>query len=424
MNIYDELIKTTAYSPAFEKLRKRAAQAPYLQSRAPLFPAVSLKWTLDNQSLIVSELIKSVRSQKIFLADANRQQIFLDKEREIYSQSWPQSIFQSTVCRLIYKILEPLYSPRLFSFRTGTGSHKAIREFSAYIQESKLAGREVFIAKRDVLKYDQFVDLDRLLLQYRAVLGNQNEFVWKTIESFIRPNVLNSNNVESQLPMGFQITPISENLYLHELDNKLDKVLDLFYIRYGDDILLASSNEGILNLNLKVAEDTVQSLGLKFSDPKSLNLRLGQPGQVISSPHFQMKESLDYLGYNINFKGELFLSANKLCKLKKDLKRCLDVSFISNKKSDDRGRKAMIESLNMFMRLRALDPNLSVIMHSSNNRDALKRLDTWIAKQVLRKFHKGAQDKLFRHSSLKQLRAEGLQSLRYLKNARSELQDG
>ncbi len=369
MDITRQLEEPASYTAVFERLHHKAKQSPYLLGRGPLDPNLTLQWVLLNQKLVTQTIIKSVKNRTIISETAKANQIFLDKQRVICSQAWPQKILQAATASLISKAIEPHYSPQLFSYRKGLSSNKAIIEFSKYINKSYKAKTNLYILRRDILGYDQAIDLNKLRAMYQTLLAKQDPYFWNLLDSFLKPKITNQHALESEinLPMGYHITPLSENIYLSALDKYFDQIKDIFYLRYGDDIVIAGTDKNILTEAIISSNTIVQTLGLEFNPLKTSNICFVYPEQR-DIGIFKQAQSIDYLGMNISNQGQVFLSNKKLLALKKEFKKCVRVSSAMNQSQNSNLEAAflpIINSLNLLITAKDRNPLIDTILHTT-----------------------------------------------------------
>ena len=430
MSLIRELEKASTFRPVFENLRRKAKVNPHILKTAPLAPKMSLAWILKSENQVIDYITKNIKAGKILSKAAKRNLLRLDKPRFVYSTAWPEKILQAAVVSLINNKIEQRWSNRLYSFRKGYSSHKAIRELSDFIKLSIKQNRSLYVLKRDVKNYDQSINKSKLMQFFQDELAGQQPFFWELIESFLKPEIINADegisfnetsaSIQSKdsLPMGFSITCLAENLYLKSLDQALDNQDGLFYLRYCDDIIIAHHNDKILLQNLKNAEKIISSLDLTFNEAKKSNILLGKKVEI-DTGIFKVKNHVHYLGMNVYDDGSIFISDRKLRELKRHITRCVAISSSTTKKyrlSIDQRISTIISSVNLLFAAGLSHPYLELIIKFADNKKKIKSLDVWVARQILKPIFKGSHDKVFRKVSYKKLRELGLISLCHLRN--------
>ena len=429
VDIISELQKKTAYRSAFERLRKRAVSEPRLRRTAPIEKSLTLSWVLENESLVTRELISIAKNQLLVTQSARAHDIYLDKLRTICSQPWPLRILQAAAVEHMAAALPAdVFSPKLFSFRTGYGQFRAISELGNHIANAFAAENRsgtLFVCQRDIRQYDRAIRPETLLAIYEAKLPPQSEFFWKLLKTFLTPEIENATEAWCGIPMGYHVTPLSENLYLADFDKQFDCAPGLYYQRYGDDLVFAHTDPEALKQIMSEVESQLRELGLEFNSEKNRNSMLSPQDASFRAPDgFKGCTSIEYLGMQIDTRGASFLTAKKLAALKKTIRSCVDVSYAMHLKyggTEQEQLQAVINSLRVLLEPELRPPYLELIISSANNIEKIRDFDVWFAKQALRVIYGNAHDKVFRRVSLSRLREMGLPSILHLRQARFRL---
>ena len=108
--------------------------------------------------------------------------------------------------------------------------------------------------------------LMRVLNKYIAD-GTVLDMIWK----WLKAGYMEEGkyfDVESGTPQGGVISPLLANIYLNELDWKLEEH-GIRFVRYADDFLLFAKTEEDIQRAAQVAEETLRELGLEVSMEKT-----------------------------------------------------------------------------------------------------------------------------------------------------------
>lgn len=177
-----------------------------------------------------------------------------------------------------------LYSPGLYSFRTGHGIRNAMNILRGS-DVSRMWGIKVDIHNyfnsipADRILEDLEVTLDdkRLSAFFRSVLGDRKaRFKGEIIEE------------DKGIMAGIPISAFLANFYLRNIDHVFYGKSRI-YMRYADDILMfADSEEEVLRLRGELI-DAIRSLGLEMNPKKEKIIRPG--------------ESFDFLGFSVTPEG-------------------------------------------------------------------------------------------------------------------------
>ncbi|MGK5086001.1 hypothetical protein WDW86_00440, partial [Bdellovibrionota bacterium FG-2] len=159
----NELFEIHRYEAAIERLSVRADQAPSLRQSAPIDERMTLDWVLRNRNEVVDTILGSLSSPEFQLGPHLQTPLIIGgKTRKVYIPSWPDRILLAVTASIIAEKLEPLLSPRVFSFRKGTGPWHALREFSAFLKTWP-RDRPVFVLRRDIQSYGESISHSRVM---------------------------------------------------------------------------------------------------------------------------------------------------------------------------------------------------------------------------------------------------------------------
>ncbi|OBU11746.1 reverse transcriptase domain-containing protein [Morganella psychrotolerans] len=152
-------------------------------------------------------------------------------------------------------------------------------------------------------KYDSFIKLDvtnfypsikheKLISTLRMRLRNKN--IISLIDSAIKsPTVSHSKKTDVYsmrgVPQGLSISNILAAIYLSNIDKKFNKVSDIKYYRYVDDILILC--------NAEVIEDITKELGSRFNK-LGLKIHKRERNSDKSTSGSLLCDKFNYLGYS------------------------------------------------------------------------------------------------------------------------------
>lgn len=420
MNLFKELQNKHRYQDFFVRLKEKLAEDPYRNHRTPSGSEISPQWLLLNQDLVIKKITKGIKNKNYEPVPAKIVQIRLDKERNIFSLSWPDKILDSVFSSLLTEVLEPNLSDRLFSFRKGRGNTHAISQLSEFISQSTENHKNLFVIKQDISNYGESINRTILKEKFFKLVGKQDDYIFKLLNNFLHPklqngidDIIHSNGI----PTGFSITPVCENLYLSDLDKILDKKNDLFYSRFGDDIIIAANDQKSILSADSLISNYLSEHKLSVKPEKRISVCLN----LCNHPNledFKLKRKVEYLGFSINKNGGIFLSEEKLSTLKKDFRATAKKAALANLKLPTEVKlRKIISSITIHLEHELRHPYLEKALRILTDSVELKKLDTWIAKVCLRYVYKTGHDRVFKYKSLHQIREMGLPSIIHLKNS-------
>jgi hypothetical protein len=445
-DIFKELIRTQAFKPVFHSLRQKASSAPYRLLSHPVNCQVTLDWILRNEDSVSRFLIKAIKKQSYHPQPAHRHLVQLDKPRQLFSLAWPDRIVEMTLAKLIDQVVSPNLSSNLHSYRKGLGNLTAVKALADFVSERLENNEKVYLVKRDIKDFGQSVNPELLFQKLSEALGQQSEYFWLLLREFLLPTYNSLQESQPQkltmgLPDGYALTPVCENLFLNEIDslfskketseqNKKQTTGSLndhqsIYLRYGNDILLASNHRDCLLHQLPLLEKELTKLKLHLKADKCVNIVFNKHKSTSSQQdsYFKPAGHIDYLGLSVNCTGKIFISTHKLEKLQINLRRKIRYAFLTQRRllgSQPAQIQALIKTVNLALEAELAHPALLLMLDTATDQDQIKRLDQWIAKQILGAVFTTRHDRVFRYFSYKQLKEWGLRSLTQKYNQRKQ----
>ncbi len=310
MSSWDEkLVKLEGFDEVLHAVVQKSRQRPQLLFQPAGGSEVHLHWILQRSGWIKSEIQRSLKQGGELLSPVRLTRIKAGKWREIYINNWPDRILLMIVARLLNQALEQQWSHRLYSFRKGWGSHKALEDLSQHFRQTS---GPLYVLKRDVSQYGD--SISRALLMKRlssepSLRGG--ELLLKLVDQALRSEVSAESTycLHRGIPSGSPLVPVLENYYLLPLDRRLIEEAQ-FYGRYGDDfVAVCSSSAQALRCEERIAE-ILSELELKTKPEKHLNRTLSGA-----------TDGFVWLGRWVDRAGRLGPKTERLSAVMVDLKR-------------------------------------------------------------------------------------------------------
>jgi group II intron reverse transcriptase/maturase len=185
--------------------------------------------TADGMSEVkIGQIIELMRHERYRFAPARR--VYIPKKngklRPLGLPSWPDKLVGEVVRLLLEAYYEPQFSGRSHGFRKGRGCHTALRE----IQET-WTGTAWFI-EGDIS--DCYGSFDHeILLGILAEKISDNRFL-RLIRNMLKAGYLEDweyHDTLSGTPQGGVVSPVLSNIYLHKLDEYVERELIPQYTR-------------------------------------------------------------------------------------------------------------------------------------------------------------------------------------------------
>ena len=277
--IEEEIAKSQIYLEILEKLSKRKMPAS-----KKVTPLKLLLGNPDETAEVFSKWVQSPAPQfephqKILLLTG-------EKVRTIYTASWPDRIILMGIQALLSRHFEPLYSNRLYSFRKGRGTFQAHQAFHVFLKKHPHA----WVAKRDITQYGDSISQEILYQKLNQHIPTESHpRLYTLLRQALAPEFIDAENQRGQvtagIPSGSPLTPVLENFYLMELDQEMDDICNqdhsCFYARYGDDYVFSCPDEKKFLAIIEKMDAKINTLGLRFSEGKKMDLQLGVSKQYL-----------------------------------------------------------------------------------------------------------------------------------------------
>lgn len=415
MNLSDYLTNSRNYQDLFERFKKKSQKNSYSRN-ATRNSGLSLNWIIVNQKLVTKHIIKEINDKSFKPSYATKNIVEADKKRTIYTLSWPSKIVETLISTYIDKVFSDHYSEDLYSFRKGRSNLLALGNLSKFLKSNK--DSPVYIYKTDISQYGESIDVKQLHGDLRVILENEGSYIGDLVKYYLQPCYVEDSKVKkikNGLAAGFSLTPVCENIYLMDLDKKI-KSDNILYIRFGDDILIASRSYNEINSAISILEKEAIKRKLNINPSKTSRIVFNKQN---SQDNFVVRSKVDYLGYSINSSGDLFLSDNKIYKFKLYIKNKLSIAHsvaLKHTKDQDQIIKSLINCIVLGLKSEFTHPYLQLILLNCNDINEIQKLDKFIAKQILRLVFKKGGDRVFKKYSYKKLRDNGLPSINHIKN--------
>ena len=184
------------------------------------------------------------------------------------------------------------------------------------------------------------------------------------------------------IPRGIGISAYLAELYMRDFDNDIKNLKNVtYYARYVDDIItiFTPNNKYDSTDYLNLIDEKITRYGLARNTDISKNEQIDMRQNSINF-------NFDFLGYNLNYSGELKidLSNNKFQKLKRKIELSIDAYNTLSKFNEKQARKELIKRVKYLTgntRLLGVKKDILIGIYFSNqylnDLSKLKNLDTF-----------------------------------------------
>ncbi len=206
-------------------------------------------------------------------------------------------VIQQAIYQAVSPLFEQKFSASSYGFRPGRSTADAVKAAQAYI-----AGGKKWVVDIDLKAFFDQVDHDILMREVRKEVTEKN--LLKLIGKYLKAAMMVNGERRSRekgTPQGGPLSPLLANIYLHPLDEELER-RGLSFVRYADDIAIYVNSE-------RAAQRVLESITRWLA--KELKLEVNQEKSHSAPCH---KSSL--LGFRIDQKATIHIAPKALERLK------------------------------------------------------------------------------------------------------------
>lgn len=359
---------------AQEHLQK-FCRSKYLQRDRGSFAATDASY-LDfvfQADRAVPRALRQIKSKSYALAPASPVKCFLDKERVVFRFNWLDSFLLYHLAESLMRILAPQLPSSLHSYRSGRGVQSALAAWKRWKIAQPALG--LYLFRGDIQDFGESLPHEALLNKIDSLFKPTSE-IRGLIEQILRHPWIDDKTLKYRTkgaPTGHYIQLVFENILLRDFDMKMQSVPDLLYLRYGDDILLASKSSQQRDLAQDLFNREIQSLGLKAHPEKCQSFSLVPPhhanAQKAQISHFR------YLGRNLFWNGMLRWPRDKMSQMRKQFERDLLLAMRLIEERPLRERHTLLSAHLNQMLSGPLQERLS--MFKQEDRQGFKEFSQW-----------------------------------------------
>lgn len=338
---------------------------------------------------------------------------FNGKRRTLYIPPWEERIVDLLLYRLLTQRLHAWFSPSSYAYRDHTyGLDHCQSRIAAVLRSTRLP---LYVVKRDISDYFASVNHE-ILLQQIAEHIDPKDFLFELVLQRVRfdyEDETGSHRASVGIPFGCASACVFSNIYLTDLDRRLDSIRGVHYFRYADDMLLLSADrEGAVAAG-EILASSLERLHLtaKPSHAADLVLYSGRSGCDV---RFANASAFRHLGLQFEFAGQVSLSRDKRRKMQNLFRFAFRRSRQRWTKIIDPRERARALAAVAAQTLERGVRNVAIVdyyLKHVTDIAQLKSIDHWLAQEVLCLVFGGHRKGLFAKISFNDLRNFGLPSL-------------
>jgi hypothetical protein len=337
---------------------------------------------------------------------------FNARHRTIYLSPWEERIVDFLLYRSLSRRLHGWLSPSAYAYRAqGFGLDACQHTVAQTLRE---ATGPVHVVKRDITEYFASIDHD-LLLDRLSTIVDPTDYLYRLLEERIRFAYVSDGEVAQAtvgVPFGTAVACLLANVFLTDFDRAVEAVPGVRYFRYGDDLLVLSTDAEAAEAAAARVEEGLAALRLTSKVSHHANLLLGPAASPASA--FIGANEFRHLGLLFRAGGHVALAREKQRKIR-------NLFRFAMRRAEKRARRAETPEAKAEILVRvAADTmersvrNVAIIDYYLKHVDdeaQLRLLDRWLAEEILAMVFGGHRKGHFRRLSFAALRRMGLPSL-------------
>ena len=339
---------------------------------------------------------------------------FNGKQRTLHLYPWKERLVDLLLYRVLNRVLDRWFSTRSYAYRIGGyGVDRCQREIR---RATRAAEGPLYVIKRDIVDYFASIDHAILLDQLRGLVA-RDDYLFELLEQRVRFRFEDGGEqltADRGVPFGTAIACLFANIHLTPLDRKLEAHRDVAAFRYADDLLVLSPDVDAARAAAETFAAELTALRLQSKPKSERNLVLGP--EAAPSSGFEAAAQFRHLGLEFRADGSVGLSRDKFRKI------CNLFRYGFRRR---RGRWRRVReperraALAIDVARSVLDSavrNVAIIdyyLRHVSDEEQLRRLDRWLAEEILSIAFGGHKKGHFRKLPFQRLRSMGLPSLRH-----------
>ena len=336
---------------------------------------------------------------------------FHGKRRTLHIFPWEERVVDLLLFRLLNRRLSGWFSPNSYAYRDrGYGVDLCQRRIARLLTRSS---RPLYALKRDVADYFPSIDHEILLAQLRELV-DPDDFLFELLEQRVRFTWQEGGGPHTAsrgVPFGAAIACLFANVYLTPLDRTMERT-GVHWFRYADDLLALSPDRDWTLTASGALDEALARLRLLPKPSHALDQVVGR--ERVEDPIFPWAPRLRHLGLELGADGTTRLPREKfrkLCNLFRYAFRRRRGCIRRLRDPAARAARAIAVASGVIDEGVRNVAIIDYYLKHVNDEEQLRRLDRWLAEEVLAVTFGGHRRGHFRRLPFGTLREMGLPSL-------------
>lgn len=195
-------------------------------------------------------------------------------------------VAETALKNVVEPIFEKIFAKRSYGFRPNTGCKDALAEMSEWMNKGYMQ-----VVEFDFRKYFDSVPRKPLISKVAREIADGR--ILTLIESYLKQGVMQGMSEwtpEKGTPQGAVISPLLGNIYLNDLDWKME---DAGYamIRYADDFVVLCRTADEAEKALELVKEWTKEAELQLHEDKTRIVDMNQPGNSVEFLGFHFERS-------------------------------------------------------------------------------------------------------------------------------------
>jgi hypothetical protein len=345
---------------------------------------------------------------------------FNGKHRTLYIAPWEERMVDLLLYRLLNRRLHAWFSPNSYAYRNHSYGLDSCQARIA--TQLRNATGPLYVVKRDIADYFASINHEFLLTRLSAMI-DPADYLFRLLEQRVRFRYEEDGELQQAtigVPFGTAVACLLANIYLTDLDRRIEGIEGVSYFRYADDILALSPNRPAAEVAAHRLENGLQELKLRIKPSHRVDLVISAEAPAAGSmkqmatTEFAPAAQFRHLGLMFRADGQVALSRDKLRKVQNLFRFAFRRARRRWKRQPDPLAKAQAlariacETIENGIRNVAV---LDYYLKHVDDESQLRLLDRWLAEEILSAVFGGHKKSHFRRISFQQLRQMGLPSL-------------
>jgi len=274
-SLIDKVYKLQTLESAWSKVKANKGAAGVDEMSIEKFEANKERYLLEVHEQLKCGTYRPSAVKRVYIPKGR------GKLRPLGIPTVKDRIVQTAIKLVIEPIFENEFSDVSYGFRPGRGCKDALRQVDSLLEQGY-----TWYLDADLQGYFDSIPHDLLMNKFQQFISDKP--LCKLVDQFLKHKILEEGSeriAESGTPQGGVLSPLLANLYLHDLDLKVERS-GIQMVRYADDFVILTQCEEDAKSIEAVVHTWAGENGLVIHPEKSHTGNAADP-----------KQGFEFLGY-------------------------------------------------------------------------------------------------------------------------------